>query len=95
MAADQYENGSVPHVIPDAALTRPENVAAGAAGWGDAAVIIPWTLYLSYGDRRILEEQYPSMTALARVRTRAGRRRLHLGRRLPIRRLARLYRSAP
>jgi len=60
MAADQYENGSVPHVIPDI-LTRPNGPAAGSAAWADAAVIIPWTTYLSYGDRRILEQQYPSM----------------------------------
>ena len=72
VAADQYENGSVPHVIPDV-LTRPGNVAAGAAGWADAAVIIPWTMYLTYGDRRVLEEQYPSMTRwLEYVRQRAG-----------------------
>jgi alpha-L-rhamnosidase len=72
VAADQYENGSVPHVIPDA-LTREGNLAAGAAGWADAAVILPWTVYLSYGDRRILEEQYPSMTRwLEYVRKRAG-----------------------
>jgi alpha-L-rhamnosidase len=32
----------------------------GSAGWGDAAVIIPWTLYLCYGDTRILEQQYAS-----------------------------------
>lgn len=30
----------------------------GSAGWGDAAVIIPWTMYQVYGDRSILEEQY-------------------------------------
>jgi len=72
VAADQYENGSVPHVIPDA-LTRKDNPAAGAAGWADAAVIIPWTLYLTHADRRILEEQYPSMTRwLEYVRKRAG-----------------------
>jgi alpha-L-rhamnosidase len=72
VAADQYDNGSVPHVIPDA-LTRPANPAAGATGWADAAVIVPWTLYLSYGDKRILETQYPSMTRwLDYVRGRAG-----------------------
>jgi alpha-L-rhamnosidase len=72
VAADQYENGSVPHVIPDA-LTRPGSPAAGATGWADAAVIVPWTLYLSYGDRRILETQYSSMTRwLDYVRGRAG-----------------------
>ncbi len=31
------------------------------AGWGDAAVLIPWTLYRFYGDVRILADQYQSM----------------------------------
>src|SRR5205809_7710354 len=43
VAADQYENGSVPHVVPDV-LTRPESAASGSAGWADAAVIIPWNM---------------------------------------------------
>ena len=34
-----------------------------ATGCVDAAVICPWTLYLTYGDKRILEEQYASMKA--------------------------------
>jgi alpha-L-rhamnosidase len=60
LSADQYQNGSVPWVIPDV-ISRPEGGSAGSAGWADAAVIIPWTMYLSYGDTRVLEEQYPSM----------------------------------
>lgn len=32
----------------------------GSAGWGDTAVIIPYTMYLCYGDRTILESQYES-----------------------------------
>ncbi|MBB3113735.1 alpha-L-rhamnosidase [Paenibacillus phyllosphaerae] len=57
LKADQLPDGGVPFVIP--------NVSNGdsAAGWGDAAVIIPWTLYQSYGDVRLLEEQYDSMKA--------------------------------
>lgn len=35
----------------------------GSAGWGDAAVIIPWTLYLCYGDKNILKKQYTSAKA--------------------------------
>ncbi|MEM9984599.1 MAG: family 78 glycoside hydrolase catalytic domain, partial [Bacteroidota bacterium] len=58
LAADQSENGSVPHVIPDNQRGR-----GGATGWGDAAVIVPWTVYQAYGDVRVLEEQYPSMKA--------------------------------
>ena len=33
----------------------------GTAGWGDAGVICPWTVYQVYGDRRILERHYDAM----------------------------------
>lgn len=36
-------------------------VADGSAGWSDAAVINPWTMYLCYGDAQILKKQYSSM----------------------------------
>jgi alpha-L-rhamnosidase len=36
---------------------------AGAAGWADAGIIVPWTLWRVYGDRRILERHWPAMTA--------------------------------
>ncbi|MBO1510694.1 alpha-L-rhamnosidase [Metabacillus bambusae] len=57
LEADQLPDGGVPFVIP--------NVIDGhsSAAWGDAAVICPWTVYLSYGDKRLLEEQYTSMKA--------------------------------
>lgn len=32
----------------------------GAAGWGDVATILPYTMYLCYGDRQILSQQYES-----------------------------------
>ncbi len=62
LALDQHGDGLVPNVIPDI-LTRAKGIIAkgGATGWADAAVIIPWTVYQSYGDQRILEEQYDSM----------------------------------
>lgn len=72
VAADQYENGSVPFVIPNV-LGSPDRPAGGSAAWADAAVIIPWTMYLSYGDKRILEEQYNSMAKWVEyMRKRAG-----------------------
>ena len=61
VAADQYDDGSVPHVIPNVLPVNNGRRPSGAAGWADAAVIIPWTMYLSYGDKRILEQQYDSM----------------------------------
>ena len=71
IAADQFDNGSVPYVIPDVLSGR--NRSAGAAGWADAAVIIPWTMYLTYGDKRVLAEQYDSMAKWVEyMRGRAG-----------------------
>ena len=36
-------------------------------------MIIPWTMYLSYGDKRILEQQYASMSGWVEyMRKRAG-----------------------
>ena len=61
VAADQYPSGSVPHVIPDV-LGTAERPAGGSAAWADSSVIIPWTMYLTYGDKRFLEDQYASMT---------------------------------
>lgn len=57
LSADQHSSGAVPHVIPD--VLGGGNAAA--AGWADASVIIPWTVYLYYGDKRILQKQYESM----------------------------------
>ena len=55
LAADQYEDGAVGGTIPAVHRGRI------SAGWGDAATIIPWQHYMAYGDRRVLERQYPSM----------------------------------
>jgi alpha-L-rhamnosidase len=72
LAYDQYESGSVPFVIPEV-LGSNEKPAGGSAAWADASVIIPWTMYLSYGDRRFLEDQYPSMVKWVEfVKKRAG-----------------------
>ncbi|MCB0069401.1 MAG: hypothetical protein KDD77_19695, partial [Caldilineaceae bacterium] len=67
LALDQTPEGAVPHVVPDVLSGLEFNgqimFAAGATGWGDAAVVVPWTLYTMYGDERILEQQYASMAA--------------------------------
>lgn len=57
--ADQHKDGSIPFVIPDV-LNQSD---AGACGWGDAGTIIPWGMYSTYGDKRILETQFSSMKA--------------------------------
>jgi alpha-L-rhamnosidase len=35
--------------------------ADGAPAWGDAGVIVPWTIYQCYGDTRLIAERYPAM----------------------------------
>ncbi|HKH94429.1 MAG TPA: alpha-L-rhamnosidase C-terminal domain-containing protein, partial [Gemmatimonadaceae bacterium] len=73
VAADQFANGSVPHVVPNVLADFEGKQPGGAAGWADAAVIIPWNMYVIYGDRRVLETQYESMSRWVEFqRTRAG-----------------------
>jgi len=33
----------------------------GGAGWADAGVIVPWTLWRVYGDERVIERHWPAM----------------------------------
>jgi alpha-L-rhamnosidase len=63
VSADQKKDGSVPDVIPDVLNKQDATTAQPSAGWGDVAVIAPWTMYLVYGDKNFLENQYPSMKA--------------------------------
>lgn len=60
LAAAQKDDGAVPQVIPS---VLPTNTFLPCAGWGDAAVICPWQIYVAYGDKSILEEQLNSMEA--------------------------------
>lgn len=56
MATEQREHeGMVPDVVPSFGVKSFSGV------WGDACCIIPWNLYMAYGDLGILEEQYESM----------------------------------
>ncbi|GLX70492.1 alpha-L-rhamnosidase [Paenibacillus glycanilyticus] len=68
LKADQRSDGGVPFVIPHVL----DDGSYSSAAWGDAAVICPWTIYLSYGDKRVLEEQYDSMKAWVEYIRRQG-----------------------
>lgn len=59
---EQKKMGYVPVVVPF--LLRGAGIwEFPACGWSDSAVLIPWYLYLYYGDRTVLEDQYDSMRA--------------------------------
>lgn len=75
VSLDQAADGKLPHVIPDVLKG-----AGGSTAWADASIIVPWTVYLAYGDQRILERQYPSMKLwINYMKTRAGEDNLWTG----------------
>ncbi|MGB9877159.1 MAG: family 78 glycoside hydrolase catalytic domain [bacterium] len=51
----QNEEGAYAHVAPDIGL------GSDSPAWTDAGIICPYILYKVYGDKRILERNYPSM----------------------------------
>lgn len=69
MVDAQTESGTFPMVAPNCGYhIRKIKKRIGTewhesyvAGWADAGVIIPWTLYLVYGDKDLLERIYPSL----------------------------------
>ncbi len=57
LADAQQPSGSIPAIAP-----YPNwGPLDGGAAWAEAGIICPWTLYLCYGDKRILARQYDSM----------------------------------
>ncbi len=56
---DQTADGRYCDITPHDAL-RDTDRSVGSPGWADAGVSLPWQVYMNYGDRRIIEEHYPS-----------------------------------
>ena len=56
MAAEQFENGGISHVVPDWF-----DYGKVSAAWGDAAAICPWQIYQTYGNQKLLQEMYGCM----------------------------------
>ncbi|GAA2286882.1 glycoside hydrolase family 78 protein [Glycomyces scopariae] len=77
LAVEQTADGSVPFIVPDVL----DSAGTPAAAWGDAAAVVPTVLFERYGDRDVLERQYPSMRAWTdHIAGVAGDRRLWEGR---------------
>ena len=49
-----YFNGDIPMYSP----SLKKEAGEGGAVWADAGTIIPWNLYLNYGDKNLLEKNY-------------------------------------
>ena len=63
LALDQQDDGAVPHVIPNILSHTTRKGDSASSGWADVSTVVPWTVYQAFGDKRVLEEQYPSMKA--------------------------------
>jgi alpha-L-rhamnosidase len=63
LAADQTPEGVVPLFVPRVDLSGPFGEPLPQAGWGDAAVLVPWVIYQRFGDVDVLRRQYRSMCA--------------------------------
>ena len=68
MLLEQREqNGSVSHVVPDVSgqimkiIGQEDAIQHGSCAWGDAATVIPWNLYVFYGDKELLHSHYENM----------------------------------
>lgn len=73
VSADQKQGGEVPDVIPDILNKQTATKTEPSAGWGDVAIIAPWTMYKVYGDKNFLENQYAGMKAwIEYIRKKSG-----------------------
>lgn len=76
---DQPESGAVAAVVPNILIDTDfdatgQSSIMGRAGWADAATIVPWSVYESFGDRTVLARQLSSMRRwVAHLEERANR----------------------
>ncbi|KAB5559702.1 bacterial alpha-L-rhamnosidase-domain-containing protein [Coniochaeta sp. 2T2.1] len=62
LEVDQREYGGiVPIIVPAVPLRRNASEGRAMAVWADSAVMTPWDLYSTFGDKAVLERQWDSM----------------------------------
>lgn len=59
LRAGQADDGSIPATVPSL------NGSIAAAMWSDSAAMIPWEMYLAYGDTRFLADSFDSICRYA------------------------------
>jgi alpha-L-rhamnosidase len=59
VADSQQKGGTFGEVAPAVVV----DFYDASPGWSDAGVLIPWEMYLTYGDTRVLADHYPGMRA--------------------------------
>ena len=61
----QDKNGRLPQIAPYSAEDWFMDVMNGSVGWADVGVLIPYRMYLKYGDINILRDYYDDMVRYA------------------------------
>ena len=64
----QRGNGCFPQIVPTGGVDGYMNAMDGSAGWSDAGVFIPYTIFRQYGDLAILEDNYEAMCRYMRYK---------------------------
>lgn len=63
--ADQQADGAIPMIVPFLKayeiFVKASTDSITSCGWGDAVVVVPYSVYQAYGDKKILEENYDAM----------------------------------
>jgi len=62
----QDENGRLPQIAPYSAESGIMEIMKGSVGWADAGILIPYRMYLQYGDLNILKDNYDHMVKYAK-----------------------------
>lgn len=63
VAIEQLPDGTVPWYVPVIPAHKMWTPIRPGAVWGDAAVLVPWTLFQRFGDMQVLEQQFESAKA--------------------------------
>lgn len=58
---EQSKSGIYPQIVPSGGVDFYMNAMNGSSGWSDAGIIIPYTIWKMYGDKKIISENYSSM----------------------------------
>ena len=59
VAVEQSHEGAVNGIVPSAFVNA--DFLRISAAWGDVACVVPWEIYLAYGNKEMLAEQFPTM----------------------------------
>lgn len=70
----QKPNGKLPQIAPEGGTDPYMKAMDGSVGWADAGVIIPYVLWMQYGDLEILRKFLPGMRRYAKfMQNRCGK----------------------